>query len=60
MNRELLHAWLRIAVFFTLASAFLIPFQAPDSAEQVISITTMMMGMIFVAVIAWRIWRSKP
>ncbi len=59
MSPELGQAWFRIAVFITLVSAVLIPFQKPGSAEFVISVVSLMIGLIFIAVVAFVVRRSN-
>ncbi len=59
MSPELGQAWFRIAVFITLVSAVLIPFQKPGSAEFVISVVSLVIGLIFIAVVAFVVRRSN-
>ncbi len=59
MSPELGQAWFRIAVFIALVSAVLIPFQKPGSAEFVISVVSLMIGLIFIAVVAFVVRRSN-
>ncbi len=59
MSPELGQAWFRIAVFIALISCVLIPFQAPGSAEFVISVTSFVIGLIFMAVVAFAVRRSN-
>ncbi|MBM3128776.1 MAG: hypothetical protein FJ009_09155 [Chloroflexi bacterium] len=49
MNPELTRIWFRVAVFMTLGSAVLIPLQKPDTAEFVISVTSFIIGLAFLA-----------
>jgi hypothetical protein len=52
MNPELGLAWFRIAIFFTLTSGILIFFQTPGTAEFVITVTSFIIGIGFIAIIA--------
>ena len=51
MNPELGQGWFRIAVFIALTSAVLILFQQPCTAEFVITVTSLVIGLIFIAVV---------
>jgi hypothetical protein len=51
MNPEAGQAWFRIAVFLVLISAALLPFLRPESAEFVITVTTLAMGLSFAVLI---------
>lgn len=51
MNPELGQGWFRIAVFIALTSAVLILFQQPGTAEFVITVTSLVIGLIFIAVV---------
>ncbi len=59
INPELGQAWFRIAVFITGVSAVLILFQTPGTAEFVISVTSFVVGMVFIAVVAFVVRRSN-
>lgn len=59
MSPELTHIWFRVAVFMTLVSAVLIPLQQPDTAEFVISVTSFVIGLVFVATIIVLVRRSN-
>jgi preprotein translocase subunit Sss1 len=59
MSPELGQAWFRIAFFITMVSGVLILFQKPGSAEFVISVTSFVIGLIFIAVIAFIVRRSQ-
>ncbi len=59
MNPELGLAWFRIALFITLVSATLIPFQPRDSAEFVISVASFAIGLIFIALIVVIVRRAS-
>ncbi len=51
MNPELGLAWFRVAIFITLVSGFVIPFEPRDSAEFVISVASFVVGLIFIAIV---------
>jgi predicted Na+-dependent transporter len=51
MSPELGQAWFRVAVFITVVSALLIPFQSRDSAEFVISVASLIVGLIFIGIV---------
>lgn len=59
MSPELGQAWFRIAFFITAVSGVLILFQIPGSAEFVISVTSFVIGLIFLAVVAIVVRRSQ-
>jgi predicted Na+-dependent transporter len=59
MNPELGQAWFRIAVFITLVSAILIPFEPRDSAEFVVSVASFIVGLIFIGVVVIATRRSS-
>ena len=47
MNPEAGRAWFRIAMTITLVSAVLVYFTEPDTAERVVSIITLLIGLLF-------------
>jgi hypothetical protein len=59
MPPELTQLWFRVAIFMTLVSAVLIPLQQPDTAEFVISVTSFIIGLVFVAVVIAMIRRAN-
>ncbi len=59
MPPELTQLWFRVAIFMTLVSAVLIPLQSPDTAEFVISVTSFIIGLVFVAVLIVIIRRAN-
>jgi hypothetical protein len=60
MNPELGQGWFRIAVFITLTSAVLLFFQQPGTAEFVITVTTLVIGLVFIAVVVIAVrWSSR-
>lgn len=58
MNSALGLAWFRIAVFITLVSSVLLFVLTPGSAEFIISVATLAVGVIFIAVIAFLVRRG--
>ncbi len=59
MNPELGLAWFRIALFFTLVSGVLLFFQTPGTAEFVITVASFIIGLVFVALVAIFVRRSR-
>ena len=59
MSPELAQAWFRVAIFITIISGILIFFEPRDSAEFVVSVMSFIVGLIFIAVIAIAVKRSK-
>ncbi len=59
MSPEALHAWFRIAVFITVVSAVLVFFQRPGTAEYVISVASLVVGLGFIAIIVVLVWRAN-
>lgn len=59
MNPEAGKAWFQIAVFITLVSAVMLLFQNPDTAEFVITVTTLLMGLLFLGLIVWMVRRGS-
>ena len=59
MNPELGLAWFRIALFFTLVSGVLLFFQTPGTAEFVITVASFIIGLVFVALVAMFVRRSR-
>jgi hypothetical protein len=51
MNPQLGQAWFRVAVFITLLSAILVVIEPRDGAEFVISVASLVIGLVFVALI---------
>jgi hypothetical protein len=51
--------WFRVAFFMTLLSAGLLFLQTPGTAEFVITVTTLALGLIFMVVIVVIARRSK-
>jgi hypothetical protein len=59
MNPEAGQAWFRIAVMLTVTSAVLAFLTRPDSAERVVSVITLVIGLVFIGVIAVLVRRSR-
>lgn len=51
MHPELGQGWFRVAIFITLTSAVLLFFEQPGTAEFVITVTTLVIGLIFIAAV---------
>jgi hypothetical protein len=51
VNPQAGKAWFQIAVFITIVSAGLLFFQRPGTAEFVISVTTLVLGLLFIALL---------
>lgn len=51
MNPEAGRAWFRIAVMITMVSAALVYFTEPGTAERVVSVITLIIGLLFIGVI---------
>lgn len=59
MNPEAGQAWFRIAVMITLVSAALSFLTKPDSAERVVSVITLVIGLVFIGVIVYLVRRNE-
>ena len=59
MSPELGRQAFRIAFFITLLSAVVVFFQAPGTAGFVVSVTSLVIGLIFIAVIVIWVKRSN-
>ncbi len=59
MNPEAGRAWFRIAMMITLVSAVLVFLTDPGSAERVVSVVTLIIGLMFVAAIIFLIRRDR-
>ena len=59
MSPEAGRAWFRIAVMITLTSAVLAFLTESGTAEHVVSVITMLMGLIFIGVIIFLIRRDR-
>ena len=51
MNPEAGQAWFRVATFITLVAAVLLLYAAPGTAEFVITVASLVMGLLFMALI---------
>jgi len=51
MGPELGQAWFRVATFITLASAVLLFLEQPGTAEFVITVASLVVGLIFMAAV---------
>ncbi len=60
MNPEAGRAWFRIATMITLVSAVLVYFTEPGTAERVVSVITLLIGLLFIGVIVILIRRDRP
>ena len=59
MNPEAGQAWFRIAMLITLVSAALLLVVQPGTAEFVITVTTLVIGLLFIGVIAVLVRRGS-
>lgn len=53
MNSGLGLAWFRIAIFITLVSGAMLFFLTPGTAEFIISVASLIVGIAFIAIIAY-------
>jgi hypothetical protein len=60
MNPDAGRAWFRIAVTITLLSAVLVYFTEPDTAERVVSVITLIIGLLFIGTIIVLVRRNQP
>ncbi len=51
--------WFRIAVFIVIVAGALLPFQAPNSPEFVITVLALLMGVLFVVALVVMARRSR-
>jgi hypothetical protein len=59
MNPEAGRAWFRIATMLTVVSAVLVYFTEPGTAERVVSVITLLIGLLFIGVIVILIRRDR-
>jgi hypothetical protein len=59
MNPEAGRAWFRIAVTITLVSMALIFFTEPGTAERVVSVITLIIGLLFIGIIIILVRRDR-
>jgi len=59
MNPQLSLAWFRVAIFITIVSGILALIEPHDSAEFVVSVTSFVIGLLFVGIIVTILKRSN-
>jgi hypothetical protein len=59
LNPESGKAWFQVAIFFTVIPLILLLFERPGTAEFVITVTTLLIGLIFLGVVVLFIRRSN-
>jgi len=59
MNPDIGRAWFRIATTITLVSAVLIFLTEPGTAERVVSVITLLIGLLFNGTIIFLIRRNR-
>jgi len=59
MNPEAGQAWFRIATLLTVVSAALVFFTEPGTAERVVSVITLLIGLLFIGVIVILVRRNQ-
>ena len=59
MNPEAGRAWFRIAVTITLMSAVSVYLTEPGTAERVVSVITLMIGLLFIGTIIVLVRRNQ-
>lgn len=60
MNPEAGQAWFRIATMITLVSAALVYLTEPGTAERVVSVLTLLIGLLFIGIIVILVRRKRP
>ena len=60
MNPEAGQAWFRIAMMITLVAAALVYLTKAETAERVVSVITLLMGLLFIGIIIVLIRRKPP
>ena len=60
MNPDIGRAWFRIAITITLVSAVLVYLTEPGTAERVVSVITLLLGLLFIGTIIVLIRRNQP
>lgn len=60
MNPDAGRAWFRIATTITLVSAVLVFLTGPGTAERVVSVITLLLGLVFTGAIIVLIRRNHP
>ena len=59
MNPDFGRAWFRIATTITVLSALLVFFTEPGTAERVVSVITLLIGLLFIGTIILLIRRDR-
>jgi len=59
MNPDFGRAWFRIATTITVLSAVLVFLTSPGTAERVVSVITLLIGLIFIGTIIFLIRRDR-
>jgi len=59
VNSDFGRAWFRIATTITVISAVLVYLTEPGTAERVVSVITLLMGLLFIGVIVILIRRNR-
>lgn len=59
MNPDAGHAWFRIASAITLMSVALIFFTEPGTAERIVSVFTLIIGLLFIGAIVLLVRRNR-
>ena len=59
MNPEAGQAWFRIATMITLVSVALVFFTEPGSAERIVSVITLILGLVFIGIIILLVRRDR-
>jgi cbb3-type cytochrome oxidase subunit 3 len=59
MNPDLGRAWFRVAMTITLVSALLVFLTEPGSAERVVSVITLILGLLFIGTIVFLLRRNR-
>ena len=60
MNPDAGRAWFRIATTITLVSAVLVYLTEPGTAERIVSVITLLLGLLFIGTIIVLIRRNRP
>ena len=60
MNPEAGQAWFRIATMITLVSAALVYLTEPGTAERVVSVLTLLIGLLFIGIIVILVRSKRP
>ena len=59
MNPEAGQAWFRIATMITVVSVVLVFFTEPGSAERIVSVITLIIGLLFLGIIILLVRRDQ-